>query len=158
MAGSSATCAATASTASGWRTSSTWWATSAPFIAVARISAEETFGSKESILVLSMAVVGGLGSVPGAVLAALYLIGLPLLLGSTATVQFITSGFGVLAFLLYLPGGLGALAGRAGDGIAALIERRRQGEPPTDATVDDVEVDEITPELAGAGAPAGGDT
>ena len=73
---------------------------------------------------LSMAVVGGLGSVPGAVLAAVYLVGLPFVLGSTGTVQFITSGFGVLAFLLYLPGGLGAVAARAGDGVAGLIDRR----------------------------------
>jgi branched-chain amino acid transport system permease protein len=92
-----------------------------------RISPAETFGPKESILVLSMAVVGGLGSVSGAVLAAIYLVGLPFLLGSTGTVQFITSGFGVLAFLLYLPGGLGAVAARAGDGVARLIQRRRDG-------------------------------
>lgn len=94
-------------------------------LAQARISAAENFGPKESILVLSMAVVGGLGSVPGAVLAAVYLVGLPFALGSTGTVQFITSGFGVLAFLLYLPGGLGAVAGRAGDGIAGVIDRHR---------------------------------
>jgi branched-chain amino acid transport system permease protein len=93
-------------------------------LAQARISPAENFGPKESILVLSMAVVGGLGSVPGAVLAAVYLVGLPFALGSTATVQFITSGFGVLAFLLYLPGGLGAVAARAGDGVAGLIDRR----------------------------------
>lgn len=120
--------------------------------ALARISAEETFGPKESILVLSMVVVGGLGSVTGSVLAALYLIGLPLLLGSTATVQFITSGFGVLAFLLYLPGGLGAVASRAGDGIATLIRQRRERRNlPPDVGPGDVTIDEITPELAGAG-------
>ncbi len=64
------------------------------------------FSPAESVLVLSMVVVGGLGSVLGAVLGALYLVGLPAALGSTSTVQFVTSGFGVLAFLLYLPGGL----------------------------------------------------
>jgi len=67
--------------------------------------------------------------VPGAILAAVYLIGLPFLLGSNATVQFITSGFGVLAFLLYLPGGLGAVAARTGDGVALLLERRRNAIP-----------------------------
>ena len=71
-----------------------------------------------------MVVIGGLGSVPGALLGALYLVGLPAVLGSTSTVQFITSGFGVLAFLLYLPGGLGELARRAGDGVAQLLDRR----------------------------------
>ena len=126
--------------------------------ALVRISPGETFGPKESVLVLSMAVIGGLGSVPGAVLAALYLIGLPLLLGSTSTVQFITSGFGVLAFLLYLPGGLGAVATHAGDGLAGLIRGWREPEPPLDAGPEDVAIDQITPELAGAGAPSGGET
>jgi ABC-type branched-subunit amino acid transport system permease subunit len=119
-----------------------------------RISPGETFGPKESVLVLSMAVVGGLGSVPGAVLAAVYLVGLPFVLGSTSTVQFITSGFGVLAFLLYLPGGLGALAAKAGDGVAGLIERRRaRGTPDVDA-----EDEPPTPELAGVSTSSGGDT
>ena len=74
----------------------------------------------DSILVLSMVVIGGLGSVEGAVLGALYLVGLPAALGSTSTIQFITSGFGVLVFLLYLPGGLAELLHRAGDGVTAL--------------------------------------
>jgi branched-chain amino acid transport system permease protein len=118
--------------------------------ALARISPEETFGPKESVLVLSMAVVGGLGSVPGAVLAAIYLIGLPFVLGSTGTVQFITSGFGVLAFLLYLPGGLGALATRAGDGVAGLIDRRRaRRAPPGDAAEEARELDAATASLGG---------
>jgi len=83
------------------------------------------FSVTQSILVLSMVVIGGLGSVEGAVLGALYLVGLPAALGSTSTVQFITSGFGVLVFLLYLPGGLAELLHRAGDGVAALIEKSR---------------------------------
>ncbi|MEX2268628.1 MAG: ABC transporter permease [Acidimicrobiia bacterium] len=119
-----------------------------------RISPGETFGPKESILVLSMAVVGGLGSVPGAVLAAVYLVGLPFVLGSTGTVQFITSGFGVLAFLLYLPGGLGALASRAGDGVTLLIQRRRGRGAPDDAEPEASGRD--APQYAGAGAPVGG--
>jgi branched-chain amino acid transport system permease protein len=86
------------------------------------------FAPTQSVLVLSMVVIGGLGSVPGAVLGALYLVGLPAAVGSTATIQFLTSGFGVLVFLLYLPGGLAELARRAGDGLAALIDRRRAGD------------------------------
>jgi hypothetical protein len=78
------------------------------------------------------------------------------LLGSTSTVQFITSGFGVLAFLLYLPGGLGELLRRAGDGVATLVVRyRTRGEPPPDDSDDSVL--DAPRELAGAGTPAGGD-
>jgi ABC-type branched-subunit amino acid transport system permease subunit len=91
-----------------------------------RISPSD-FGVSESILVLSMVVIGGLGSVTGAVLGALWLVGLPAALGTTPTVQFVTSGFGVLAFLLYLPGGLAKLADQCGDLVASWIERRRAG-------------------------------
>jgi branched-chain amino acid transport system permease protein len=119
-----------------------------------RFSASENFGPKESILVLSMAVVGGLGSVPGAVLAAVYLVGLPFLLGSTSTVQFITSGFGVLAFLLYLPGGLGALARSTGDLVTHLIERRRNGDA---GQIDELDETGSAPLAGPALAPAGAD-
>jgi len=91
------------------------------------------FSPTQSVLVLSMVVIGGLGSVPGAVLGALYLVGIPAALGSTSTVQFLTSGFGVLVFLLYLPGGLADLTRRAGDGLTTLVERwrgRQEGSPP----------------------------
>ena len=100
------------------------------------------FGVTDSVLVLSMVVIGGLGSVPGALLGALYLVGLPAVLGSTSTVQFITSGFGVLAFLLYLPGGLGELARRAGDGVAQLLDRRH----PDDEQLGDEQADNEPPE------------
>ena len=62
-----------------------------------------------------MVVIGGLGSIPGAVLGALYLEGLPALFGANATIQFLTSGLGLIAFILYLPGGLGELLHRFGD-------------------------------------------
>jgi ABC-type branched-subunit amino acid transport system permease subunit len=100
------------------------------------------FSVTESILVLSMVVIGGLGSVEGAVLGALYLVGLPAAVGSTSTVQFITSGFGVLIFLLYLPGGLAELLHRAGDGVTSLIEKwraRGAAPPPADSLTPAVE-------------------
>ncbi len=57
-----------------------------------------------SFLVVSMVVIGGLGSIPGAVLGALYLEGLPAIFGPSSTIEFLTSGVGLLAFILYLPG------------------------------------------------------
>lgn len=93
----------------------------------------DDFGPTESILVLSMIVIGGLGSVPGAVLGALWLVGLPAALGSTPTIQFVTSGLGVLAFLLYVPGGLARVADSTGTLVADALQRwraRRSGEPP----------------------------
>jgi branched-chain amino acid transport system permease protein len=76
-----------------------------------------TFDPTISFIIISMVVIGGLGSIPGAVLGALYLEGLPALFGANATIQFLTSGLGLIAFILYLPGGLGELLARLGDGV-----------------------------------------
>ena len=87
----------------------------------------ETFDPTISFTIISMVVIGGLGSIPGAVLGALYLEGLPSLFGSNATIQFLTSGLGLIAFILYLPGGLGELLRRFGDvvtvGLRAMQDR-----------------------------------
>jgi ABC-type branched-subunit amino acid transport system permease subunit len=95
----------------------------------------DTFDPSYSILVVSMVVIGGLGSIDGAVLGAIYLVGLPAMFGTTPTIQFLTSGLGLLAFILYLPGGLSELLHRLGDlataGIESLLQRRDHG-PPTE--------------------------
>jgi len=90
----------------------------------------QTFTAPESILIVSMAIIGGLGSVPGAVLGALYLIGLPAFFGSTPTVQFLTSSLGLTLALLYLPGGLAALLRRVGDGFTVLVRQALNRETP----------------------------
>jgi ABC-type branched-subunit amino acid transport system permease subunit len=82
-----------------------------------------TFTAPQSILVVSMAIIGGLGSVPGAVLGALYLIGLPAFFDSTPTIQFLTSSLGLTIALLYLPGGLSVPLRRVGDAITTLVRQ-----------------------------------
>ena len=82
-----------------------------------------TFDPTFSILVVSMVVIGGLGAIDGAVLGAIYLVGLPAIFGSTPTIQFLTSGLGLLAFILYLPGGLAELLHRLGDLVTLGIEQ-----------------------------------
>ena len=74
-----------------------------------------TFDPTVSFIIISMVVIGGLGSISGAVLGALYLEGLPAIFGANPTIQFLTSGLGLIAFILYLPGGLGELLHRFGD-------------------------------------------
>jgi branched-chain amino acid transport system permease protein len=91
----------------------------------------ETFEPGVSILVVSMVVIGGLGSIPGALLGALYLLGLPAIFGTTSTIQFLTSGFGLLAFILYLPGGLAEILHRIGDLVADGLTRLRTGRQPS---------------------------
>jgi ABC-type branched-subunit amino acid transport system permease subunit len=98
-----------------------------------------TFDPTTSFVIISMVVIGGLGSIPGAILGALYLEGLPALFGTSPTIQFLTSGLGLIAFILYLPGGLGELLHRLGDvvtvGVRSLLHRDASGaaEPPVTA-------------------------
>jgi ABC-type branched-subunit amino acid transport system permease subunit len=82
-----------------------------------------TFDPSQSILVVTMVIIGGLGSIEGAVLGALYLIGIPAAFGSGQTVQFITSGVGLTVFILFLPGGLADLVHRVGDAAAGVMRR-----------------------------------
>jgi ABC-type branched-subunit amino acid transport system permease subunit len=83
----------------------------------------DTFTAPQSVLIVSMAIIGGLGSVPGAVLGALYLVGLPAFFGSTQTIQFVTSSIGLTLALLYLPGGLTVPLRRVGDGMTTLVHQ-----------------------------------
>jgi ABC-type branched-subunit amino acid transport system permease subunit/ABC-type branched-subunit amino acid transport system ATPase component len=99
-------------------------------LVTARFSAT-SFDASQSILVVSMVVIGGLGSLTGAVLGAAYLIGLPAVFGSSPTVQFVTSGLGLTAFILYLPGGLAEVAHRLADQLTAVIVGPSEPEPET---------------------------
>ncbi len=93
----------------------------------------DTFDPNISILVISMVVIGGIDAIPGAVLGALYLVGLPAIFGSSTTVQFLTSGVGLMAFILYLPGGMAQVMHQFGDLATAgfvRVRARWRGEPP----------------------------
>src|SRR6185295_625638 len=67
-----------------------------------------SYSTGESFSVFTSAVIGGLGSLGGAVLGAVYLRGIRWLITSQEWQQLSTGG-GVLLVLLILPGGLGAL-------------------------------------------------
>ncbi len=100
-----------------------------------------TFDPTTSFVIISMVVIGGLGSIPGAILGALYLEGLPAIFDSNQTIQFITSGLGLVAFILYLPGGLAELMHRFGDvvtvGVRSVLRRDASETtgPPVPASV-----------------------
>ena len=100
-----------------------------------------TFDPTTSFVIISMVVIGGLGSIPGAILGAIYLEGLPALFGANQTIQFITSGLGLILFILYLPGGLAEVLHRSGDavtlGIRTAQERlsSRHAGPPVTPTL-----------------------
>ena len=66
----------------------------------------DSFRFGESILILSMAVIGGLGSLPGAALGAAILILLPELLRAVGDFRMIVVGVVLFASILFLPKGL----------------------------------------------------
>lgn len=89
-----------------------------------------SYGVDKSIGVFTASVVGGLGSMFGAVLGAVYLRGTEWFVTAEEW-RFLSSAVGVLAVLLIVPGGLGALVIRIRDQLAMLAARRleRRGGP-----------------------------
>jgi ABC-type branched-subunit amino acid transport system ATPase component/ABC-type branched-subunit amino acid transport system permease subunit len=91
------------------------------------------FGPEESLTVVAMTVVGGLGTVSGAIAGPCWVVAVPLLFGDTAGARLAASGLGLLVLLLYLPGGFAGLAASARDRLVALAERRGHGPAPAAA-------------------------
>ncbi|GAC1311880.1 MAG: branched-chain amino acid ABC transporter permease/ATP-binding protein [Acidimicrobiales bacterium] len=78
------------------------------------------FGVYESLAVVSIVVIGGLGSVPGALLGAAFVLGIPAIFGSSTVATFLTSSVGLLVVLLYLPGGIASVLALARQQLAFL--------------------------------------
>ena len=83
----------------------------------------------QNLAVFTMVVIGGVTSLPGAVLGALYLQGTRWFLPGDW--QLLASGGGVLLVLLLVPGGLGALAARLRDRALRAVAGRRHVDVPS---------------------------
>ena len=83
----------------------------------------QSYGVGKSLDVFTASVVGGLGSMFGAVLGAVYLRGTEWFVTAEEW-RFLSSAAGVLLVLLVVPGGLGALVIKIRDQLAMLIARR----------------------------------
>ncbi|MCK9899633.1 ABC transporter [Parafrankia colletiae] len=86
--------------------------------------ADRYFLSTDSLLVVSIVVIGGLGSVYGPVLGSLWVIGLPSIFPDNEIVPLLTSSLGLLVLLLYFPGGLVQIGYSARDALLHLADRR----------------------------------
>jgi ABC-type branched-subunit amino acid transport system ATPase component/ABC-type branched-subunit amino acid transport system permease subunit len=106
-----------------------------------------SFAPDQSLQVLAMTVVGGIGSVFGAIAGAVYLVGVPTMFGDSTTVRLATSGIGLVVLLRIEPAGFGAMGERvrqrffahlgarvpAADDVATVIARTaRTARPPVD--------------------------
>jgi branched-chain amino acid transport system permease protein len=83
----------------------------------------DAFGADVSLRLFSMVVIGGLGSLPGAVLGAVYVRGAEFFL--PPQYELLASGFGILLLLMFLPEGLGGLMYRGRDAYLRMVARRR---------------------------------
>jgi branched-chain amino acid transport system permease protein len=78
---------------------------------------------EESLQVFAMVVIGGLGSLPGAILGAIYVYTIEWYLPNQW--EFLATGVGLLIVLMLLPGGLGAAIADLRDGLLRYLARRR---------------------------------
>jgi len=112
------------------------------------------FSAAEGLRVFSAVVVGGLGSIGGAVLGAAFVKATQYFM--PAPWDFLASGLGLLLVLLVLPGGLGAACGRVRDELLRLRARRADIRVPSlvaDTRIEDEAA--ITTDAAAAAAVDG---
>ena len=85
----------------------------------------DAFPASESLRMVAIATIGGLSSLWGAVLGALWVVGLPALFSDAEEVRLLTTGAGLLLLLMYLPGGLIQIAYSVRDAIFSAVANRR---------------------------------
>ncbi|MDI2129383.1 ABC transporter permease subunit [Yinghuangia seranimata] len=95
--------------------------------------ADKYYLSPDSLALVSIVVIGGLGSVSGSVLGALWVIGLPSFMPDNKLVPLLTSSLGLLVLLLYFPGGLVQIGYSARDALLAWADKRLGSEPAAKA-------------------------
>jgi branched-chain amino acid transport system permease protein len=83
----------------------------------------DAFNASVSLRLFSMVVIGGLGSLPGAILGAIYVRGAEFFLRSSWAL--VASGGGILVLLLFLPEGLGGLVYSQRDRYLRWVAKRR---------------------------------
>jgi ABC-type branched-subunit amino acid transport system permease subunit/ABC-type branched-subunit amino acid transport system ATPase component len=90
------------------------------------IQPSQAFGSEQSIRMVAIAIIGGLGSVAGPILGSLWVQGVPALWGSSPPdlVVLLTSSIGLLLLLMYFPGGLQQLVYAARSALLKAAEKR----------------------------------
>ncbi len=83
----------------------------------------DSYDAAISIKLFSMVVIGGLGSLPGAVMGAIYIRSAEFFLPPAWSL--LASGFGILLLLIFLPEGLGGLIYRVRDAFLRAVAARR---------------------------------
>ena len=95
---------------------------------------EALFQIGDSLKVVNMVVIGGLGSITGPLLGALWIEGLPKFFPDQPVVGLVTSSIGFLFVLMYFPGGFVQIAYTTRNTVVGIVERRRAVEATTEST------------------------
>jgi ABC-type branched-subunit amino acid transport system ATPase component/ABC-type branched-subunit amino acid transport system permease subunit len=90
----------------------------------AQVTPTQAFTPDESLLVIATAVIGGLGSIVGPIIGALWVRGLPVIFNDTAQVRLFTSSIGLLVLLMYFPGGLLQIGYKLRDAVLQWADAR----------------------------------
>ena len=77
-----------------------------------------------SLLVVAMVVIGGMGSLGGAIIGSIWVVGLPSALPDNEIIPLLTSSLGLLILLLYFPGGFVHVLHRVRGAIYRRMEKR----------------------------------
>jgi branched-chain amino acid transport system permease protein len=91
----------------------------------------EAFRPERSITVFAISVIGGLTSLPGAILGSIYVEGVPIFFGGNQTIALLTSSVGLLVLLLIVPGGLSELFYRNRDSYLRWVAKRHDVHVPS---------------------------
>lgn len=81
------------------------------------------FPVSDSLRLVSMTVIGGLASIPGTILGAVFVVGVDRLT-DIAYLRLLSTSIGLLVLLLYLPGGFGQILDGVRDRVLAILARR----------------------------------
>ena len=106
-----------------------------------------SFSPERSVSVFAITVIGGLTSLPGAMLGAIWVEGVPFLFGGSEFVRLLTSGVGLLVLLLVVPGGLSEIMYRVRDRFLRWVAARHDIHVPSlvaDSRQEDLEAAVVT--------------
>lgn len=93
------------------------------------IDNERFYTVEGSLALVAVAVIGGIGSVGGAILGAVWVAGIPALFPGNDIAPLLGSSIGILLLLMYFPGGIVQVGYALRDAIVRMVEKR-MGPPP----------------------------
>jgi ABC-type branched-subunit amino acid transport system ATPase component/ABC-type branched-subunit amino acid transport system permease subunit len=119
------------------------------------VSQQQYFTVNDSLVLVSIVVIGGMGSVAGALLGSLWVIGLPAFFPGNQLAPLLSSSIGLLVMLLYFPGGFAQIGVRLRESVMVWVERRhpaQQGKQVTTMPATAIPASKVTTAPAQSGS------